>query len=361
MKDSGKIYFGVVVNTLDFTYSGKISVRIPSLDDRTYEIIYTSPYFSTNNGGVFAVPEVGAEILLLRLNEDNKFYYLTTIVSYPKTSDTSNLKEWKPIKDKYIYTERKKPQRLTFTDAKGSGLVISNRCLPKYISAKVDLNTAGGKRISLSDSPLSDALIIRNEHGDGIVICSEPNEIHSERSIEIKSKGWQRMVSFQSDISLMVIEGSDITLENFSTGSNTGNGISGAKSGNINLRSHNSDINIVTKGQDGRIFLNTPKARVQIESDGSIMVEATNGIQLKSDGDINMIANGDCNIQAQNIKLEAQVNATVRAPGGVWAESATPIPLTTTGAAQAFLQTTTPSPQVEPIVEKITSKTDYNE
>lgn len=295
-----KIYHGQVVSNYDLGAVGNLRAKIPEFGDGAYLVIYTSPYLTRNGGGMVAIPEVGSEILVYHIRSKNKFYYLSTIVDFPDDFDDTGIKDWNPIADKYIFTERGVPQRIAFSDSFGAGLAISSRTSKKYISAKVDLNSRSGKRISLSDSPNSDMVLIRNEHGDGVVISSEPSEVFSERSIEVKSKGAQRNVSFQSSIDSVVVEGKDITLENYSSGSHSIEG----RFGNINLRSHNADINLVTKGDTSRIFIVTPKARIQIESDGSIKIESTADIQLTTDGNLGIKSN-NLSIEANSINMKA--------------------------------------------------------
>lgn len=366
MSKRGGIYIGVVASNFDREKMGRLGVSIPELTNSLVEVIYTSPFYTRDNGGFLAIPEVGSEILVHKDVGTGDFYYISTILDTPNAISRKGKSDWKVLADKYVYTDRLKPQRQTFTDSFGNGIVISSRTLKDFISAKVDLNTAMGKRISLSDSPLSDMVLIRNEHGDGVVISSAASEVYAERSIERKSKGLQREVSYEGSISTVVVEGGDITLENFSTGANSANGIDGPKSGNINLRSHNSDINIVTKGTSGRIFLNTPKARIQIEADGTVLIESSKDIQLKSAGSINMFAGEDITMKAANIRLEAEETIRFDSDGTVIVNPEIPTQLDKIfviepAASPIFfksLAAVTPTPISSPVTP---GKTDYNE
>ena len=319
MIESNNLHLGTVVSNMDKERIGKLLVSVPGISEAAQEVIYTSPYYDRNNGGFLSIPDPGADIILLE-HTSGKLYYLCTVVDFPGIFRQDGVKDWDPIGDPYIYTDRDKPQRRKFTDSFGNGLVISSRTMPDFISTKVDLNSRAGKRISLSDSPKSDVVLIRNEHGDGMVISSEPTDVHSERSIEVKSKGAQRQVCFQSDISIMVIEGRDLTLENFSTGTNSISNQEGKKSGNINLRSQNRDINIVSKSQEGKIFIVTPKARIQIESDGSILIEAENKIQLKG-SDITLHAANTLSVEAGSIDIKTNGDFKVDAGGAASVKS----------------------------------------
>lgn len=322
MSQTNRIYKGIVTSNSDITRSGILTVQIDGFGEGSIEVVYTSPFYHLNGGGFLAIPEIGSKILIHYDENENKYYYLSTIVEMPENSQRGGLKEWKLIGDNYVYTEREIPQRVEFTDGFGAGLKISQRNLPSYISAKVDLDSRAGKRLSLSDSPNSDMVLIRNEHGDGMVISSEPSEIHSERSIEVKSKGSQKHIVFQSDMYLAVIEGRDITIENFSTGTFKQADTPG-RFGNINLRSQNADINIVSNGDDGRVFLVTPKARIQIDSDGSIKLESDSNVQIVAKGDINVKSDNNINLEATNINIRSNSDINMQAlQGGISAKGA---------------------------------------
>lgn len=316
-----KIYEGIVVSNIDTTRNGILSVRIPDISDELCFVTYTSPFFVPNGGGIIAIPEVGCKILILQNLESGKFYYLTTIVEIPDNSQKGGLTDWNLIPDKYIYSERERPQKVNVTNQFGAGLKISRRFLPEYITSKVELVSETGKKISLSDSPKFDAVIIRNEHGDGIVITSDPSDIHSERSIETKSIGPQRYVVYKSDINMLVVDGRDITIENLSTGAGANTDTEG-KFGNINLRSHNADINIVSRADDGRVFIVTPKARIQIEADGSIKITSDSDIQIAAKGDLDIKSDNAIRIQGNTLDIKANTNMKFESGGNISSKAA---------------------------------------
>jgi hypothetical protein len=310
MESINGILEGIVVSNHDETKSGILLVSIPEVSNEAVNVTFTSPFYALNGGGMLAIPEVGSKILVLSKNK--KYYYLSTIVEQPSNEQIGGLIDFRVINDKYLYTERGRPQKVTYANQFNAGLKISRRLLPDYMSAKVDLDSEGGKRISLSDSPLSDVVLIRNEHGDGIVISSEANDVHSERSIEVKSKGAQRYVVFQSGMDIYVIDGRDINIENTSTGAYANDNAVG-RYGNINLRSENKDISVLSKSDNGRVFIVTPSARIQIESDGSIVLDSAQNIQIKSTNDIDIKSNKAIRISGETIDIKATNNLRLQA------------------------------------------------
>lgn len=314
------IYIGTVITNSDITKAGTLTVLIPDLGKDPLEVILASPFYTLNGGGFLGIPENGSRILVAKEDDSADIYYLSTIISNEKNDSSGKLLEWNVIGDKYVYSERNKPQKVLYTDQLNSGLKISRRILPTYITAKVDLDSEKGKRISLNDSPKSDMVLIRNEHGDGIVISSKPNDVHSDRSIEVKSKGAQRHVVFQSNMEFSVIEGRDITIENKSSGINAGRDTEG-RYGNINIKSENSDLNLICDKDDGRIFLITPKSRIQIESDGSIIIDSKADIKIQTTENLDIKANKNINIDGQTLNIKTQNDCVIDCNGSFSAKS----------------------------------------
>jgi hypothetical protein len=313
---------GIVMSTVDDTKLLKILVKLKNLDGIIVEAIYTTPFFSLDGGGVIAVPDVGTSVLLVYDRTSGKAYYIASIVEPPEISPGGAKLDFSVVGDNKIYSERGMPQKLLFTNQANAGLKITRKALPSYINSKVDIDSENGKRISLNDSPNADWVMIRNEHGDGIVIASDGNNIHSERSIEIKSKGMQQYVSMQSGMNFYVIDGKDINIENFSTGafSNT-RSVDVGRYGNINLRSHTSDISIVGKGVDSKIFITTPKARIQIASDGSIILDSIGSITMNSTGNINLNATASINIAGASVNIKSEGTLSMQSGSNFYAKS----------------------------------------
>jgi hypothetical protein len=305
---------GIVVSNADETKAGVLTCSIPDVSDDLIHVTMTSPFYSLNNGGMLAIPEVGSKILIHYDENDNSYYYLSTIIEKPDNEQKGGLKEFSVIGDKYIYSERGRPQKITYANQFNAGLHIDRRLTPDQMVNKVDLKSETGKKLSLSDSPKMDACILRNEHGDGLIITSDANDIHSERSIELKCKGSQKFVVFQGEAGFYIVDGRDFNIENWSTGAFANENATG-RFGNINFRSDNSDICMISKADDGRVFLVTPNARIQIESDGSVVIDSVKNVQIKATDDIDIKSDKAIRIQGQSIDIKAANSFRVQSGG----------------------------------------------
>jgi len=353
-----KIYLGKVVSNKDVTHSGRLSAYIEEYSSDIVEVTYTSPFYSKNSGGMIALPEVGTDILVYHLDSNNAFYYISTVVDHNSSSEkdprSSILKNWKIIADKYVFKDKDIPQVITFTDPFNNGMRISSTFAKKFISSKVELISQAGKKVLISDSPKANFIKIRNEHGDGITITSKENPTLSDRAILMKSNGPQMFTVFESEMDLRVIDGRDINIENLSTGIN---GLSpGQKSGNVNVRSKHSDITLHSEGSDGRIFIITPKARIQIQADGSVMIEALN-VQIKSDTSISMDS-PVISMHTQSFNLIA--DASIAMQGGATVSILSPGVVSIDGTTALQLNSQTSVPPI-PTIQLPLDKNDYQE
>ena len=327
-----KILKVLVHSTIDYTKSGKLSALLGpnyKFPDDAIDVIYTSPSYSTYEGGIFAPPSEGSEILVAQQDDTATYYYISTIVGEPKllgvlsipkvTDRVKNLVN--SIAGKQIYTDKGSPRAMYFTDFKGAGLKISNYFSNSNepINSKVQLRSVQGHKLVLSDNPDLDCVLLRNKDGDGMTITANRNSVHSSNSIDIKSKNTIRQTTDSGELRYTVLDGRDITLENQSTGVNAD---PTSPFGNINLVASWKDINIYTQGitnpisQDaGRVLISTPEGVIQIKSGvGGITLYTAGNINLVSPaGDVNIQAGGDINLEALgsvNIKSGIQSSLT---------------------------------------------------
>jgi len=327
---SSKFEIGVVVDVQDtfknFNFIAKLE------NGEQVPVVYTSPFFHYGGGGVIAMPNIGSTVILLLDEKNNYYYYISTILPHKKFDwiyDPSP--DVMPVtSDQTIYTEKNIPQKILFTNEVDSGLKISRKKLKKYIDAKVELKSEFGKKIALIDSPMHSHVLMRNEHGDGIRIISHdwlagtngyPHPIYPSRSIIVFSKGPQFYTTTTGSMNIRVADGTECNIENYSTGA-FGSNTSGAQPvqnpsptstlvaknkdfpasrvGNINIRSKKSDINIAVNGTESEIYITTPKARIEIRDDGTVLIHSVGTINLKAEGDINMKSSENVNIEAGN-------------------------------------------------------------
>ena len=139
--------------------------------------------------------------------------------------------------------------------------------------------------------------------------------------IQVKSSGPHNYTCMQSHMDIRVVEGTDITIENNSTGKmgqtpsedqwpNGSEQQPPKRWGGVYVRSENGDVSLASKAEDGRIFITTPNSQIQIQegeggvsdiiikTNGKISMEGEQGIDLRSNGAIRIEAGEDVDIQA---------------------------------------------------------------
>ena len=132
----------------------------------------------------------------------------------------------------------------------------------------------------------------------------------------------------------LVVDGRDLHIENTSTGAmaqqpapeNWPNpeGQGPKQYGGIYLMSEWGDCSVSTKAEDGRIFIVTPNARIQITENGAVQIDAASDIQVRSEGNISLQAEGDLNMEAANINLNTTGNLKARSTNEVSISSSGP-------------------------------------
>lgn len=280
------------------------------------DVVYTSPFYAQNGGGMISVPEVGSRVLILSV-EDKYFYYISTIIKEPVNSMVGGDLDYTFIKDKYIFSERKIPQKIVFTNQYGNGFRISRKRLPHdprdptgfYDSVYTEMDSELGKYVRLDDSSEKDAIFIKNECADGITITGEngpPNG--APREITIDNKFSQYHITRNGSMNLWVMDGRDINIENESSGkfaNLNASSINSSRFGNINLFSKVADINISSRGTSATsIFLTTRKARIEIKNDGGILINSVDAPINIQGNSIKLVADENIDIGAKNLNIK---------------------------------------------------------
>lgn len=321
-----------IVDNTDFSETGRMLVLCKDIGQDFFYINYVSPYSAMHNGGFFAIPEIGVEILITQPDgTNNEWYYIGSIFSPREGVDGQGSEVLEAqnaaTPDKQIYRARGKPQRIIIQDATGNKLVLSNSYNPGYFNLKAALESSLGKKIELNDSPKLDSIFIKNEHNDGIKIVSSPQESSAARSIEIEAKGPIKTISRESEVEILVIEGREIEITNESTGSNRDNNLP-KRYGNINIRSKKNDINLTVDHEEGSIFLTAlgSEGIIQIASDGKITIWAEKDVEIRAGGDLKLKADGNIGIEAGGsidikagaaLDMESGSTAGIKASGNV--------------------------------------------
>lgn len=314
----------------------KFSAVFEDDSDLIVDVIYTSPMYRVNGGGLMALPVEGDIILAAYEESSGKYYYHSTIVDGERTDEIMLIPNFAPFSDGKAFDSEGRAVKVKYEDQSGTGLEIIRDFRPAPLSpiTSVNLKSEKGKKVGLDDSPGVEAVVVQNQHGDGIILKGDSDKLFSSRSIRTSTYGSQLLESRGSSMDMHVVDGLDITIENRSSGAMGQtpseeywpNGKQPCRKwGGIYLRSDNGDVSIAANADtgdpeaDGRIFITTPKARIQILEDGTIAIDSTTSIKLRTDGDLNMEgqnvnikANGSLNMHSTSdtsISSDANVNA----------------------------------------------------
>ena len=319
-----KIIKGIVTTNATGDEDGSFYAIFDDLSKRPMKVFMTSPYFRQNGGGVLGVPDDGDEILAVYEESTSEIYYQSTILKYTEARG-NEIKDFDVVPNK-VYSTEGKPVKVTFQNYLGAGLDITRdyNVTDKKIASYVQLKSEGGKRVALDDSPEIDAVVVRNQHGDGMVVQGDASKVLPERGLMVRSNGPQYYTCYEGSIEMRLVDGRDMVFENNSTGANSktpseefwpnGPGSQPPKRfGGIYLRSERGDVSISSKADDGRIFIVTPNARIQIAEDGSVQIESDADIQMKSSGDMKFKADGDIQIEGSNVDINSQQALTATA------------------------------------------------
>ena len=313
-----------VVDNTDFSNKGRLLVYCKDINLESFYVDYVSPYSASYEGGFVAIPEIGVEILIAKTGgKDSSWYYIGSLfgnkdgidLSKKVITDAADPR----VPDKEIYRARDIPQRLLIQDPLGNKLVLS------HMNVKAEMQSHAGKVLSLVDSPKIDACILKNENGDGIKITSNKSKSSAARSIEIESQGPQKIISKESEIEMIVVEGREIDLKNYSTGKNRDSG-DPKKFGNINISSENNDINLTVFEEDGKVFIDAlgSDGLIQLDSEGKITIYSENNVEIRAGEDINLKSNG-------NITLDAGGELNMKSGQGASLESGSSVSMLGSG------------------------------
>lgn len=287
----------------------------------------TSPYYTRNEGGIFATPQEGSEILYIHDESLNQYYYVNTIISNETTLGVKNDTIINPVvKDTLMFDEAGNSHSLTFKDSKGGGLKVSNYHDKEQLSAKVELKSASNHKIILSDVPKMDGIFMRNRSGDGIYIVDEKNEHHSAASIYMNTAISQRHTTREGEYYVTVVDGRDLWLFNNSTGVNADANMKD-ESGNINIHSACRHINLYTSsldGASGSVFVTTygGDSVIQLNSSGEVRIYSKKNLEIRIEGDVNVKATGNINFEGANINFNTAGDVNIKAGGSIKAEGA---------------------------------------
>jgi hypothetical protein len=307
--------------------------HITSLGNEEREIVYVSPFFGAGHSGFVALPSIGQKIVVVRPQDDEFFYYLGSFIEPPKdlTDSGDEFTEEKndPVDnlDSQLYKARGVPQRTFLKDSKGNKIVLSDEYNSSYFNLKLQLQSFTGKLLGMIDSPLIASIFLKNDHGDGITITSEPNAVDAARQIKSIAHTTQEHIARHGRYLVVVNDGRELTLCNRSTGAYKESGSN--RYGNVNLESYNKDINLYARSSKvGKIHIECTDSGAD-EQVVQIKTTANNSVvRISSNGKIEITTNGDLDINAnQNININCGGSFSVNAGAAIQLKASSPINL----------------------------------
>lgn len=360
-----KLLTGQVKSVRDFARRG---VFIVKTSNKLVEVIYTSPFgseFTVTDGksGFFAIPGKDSHILFAKSDTSPfNYYYISTIhqppYGYTAPGTEVSFRREHGYFAKKSYNREGVPDRVTIMDREGNMMQLNHvkDKTDKSIICGVELKSRDGKTLLLNDSPKAYGIYLVNERSDGITIGSDQKDGHTAgdeiapRQIDIKTKGKITVTSKTSSIDVRCQNGQDINIRNESVGlfNFITLGLLGAPYqmdpsepyGNVRITSQLRDIYVEagdgnkalqkkfgqrwsSSDHKSRVMIRSlgDDSLVQIMSDGSIIIKATNGnlyihgksINIKGEDSVSIQSKGDINMTAGgSIKMTAQVTDSSR-------------------------------------------------
>ena len=302
-----------VRNRVDALQEGSFIAKVEALSNKEIRVYYTSPYASTGKAAFIAVPEDGTKILVCKPVGSAEWYYMgATFSPLPQQVDSqqgapvdgageSPMERMSPD----LYKARGVPMQISMKSSNGGGLSISEAYDPEGINRKTELTSTVNKKITLSDTPAVDSIVIDSGNGSRMLLTNDPkNDSLAAGAIQVESKGPQKYLNKGSGTDIVIGKGGkELDLINRANGIEWG---TGAICGNVNIQSEWKDINVYTQALAGRIYLQCLKVDgtqqvIQIETKGT-----GGNIIIKAGGDITLNAEGgNLNINAdQAIKMK---------------------------------------------------------
>lgn len=281
------------------------------IDGNIYTIKHTSPYYGVK-GGILSMPPENSIILICGLDssfEGLTWYYMSTITSPPVayTNDSKNSPSSPspfPAPLNSIYGPLNGlPNKVALQSELGNRIELSDDYNDEKNNIGIYLKTPRGKLIKMSDDPLHDSILIRTGEGEAEQFATisltqkqKPGSAFPAFSIDISAHSNVNITSKKGTVNMKVIDGSEINIENTSTGTNATSPVD-LTPGNINIISDRGDINITA----GPSFLppttttlpitpainlksvGGPLASLNIESDGIVNINGKLGVNITSE------------------------------------------------------------------------------
>lgn len=322
-----KIYKGTVIaasetKVYERPADAQFYVSIPNFKTPVV-VTYTTPFYSLGYGGMLAIPDPGATVLVFE-SEDNLFYYLSTVVE--KNSKNSQAQPQMIVDKKQTYPDKSTLARKVFYKNQfGAGLSMTHIYKKDKIIDTTIVESTKKKMLILSDSSKWDGIALQNEHFDGMAIHNKGGSVAEERSIVIAAKNSISCVSQEGAARFSVQNGAHIDIINYSSDITNLNVLNPMRDGgDVNVISQNRDVNISVRGTKSNVFITTKLARIRIDPLGTVTIQAPKinfkaaesisldapTININSELETKMYSNGLTNITS-NLQTQIEGGAGV--------------------------------------------------
>lgn len=331
-----------VASISDPAMAGVLLAQWPEDSDTgdIFEVVYTTPFYSPPQGnekykfsGLHACPTEGSFILIMKAWQSASWYYISSIPNDPYNSpegkkvltgvDSFPYNSSLPADNLQGHSAR--PMGVSLAGPGGASLELHDGAAKTDLGWRTLLQSMTKKILIMADN--SDFQAFNNEHGDGIKITG-PNHLglNGPRSTTLQSKGNVAIESAEGSVSVSVIGGGMLNLENNSIPMNDlepsgTTAFPDHSEGEINIASHSNSVvitahNLASAPNSAKSV--APKG-IFIDAsafDGVVQIRAgTGGLEVWSAGDMNFNCGGNFNVNAAgDVNISGQSDPSFTGP-----------------------------------------------
>ena len=356
-----RLSLATVKENFDTEGAGTVRAELAGTNERIF--VYLSSYYNTRGKGTIKapVPRTESTIVVCKPIGAKNWIYLATCDDNVWVGDNPNPSTRKSsFANGVDRTGATKggpgyDSDLVIQNDKGCGIELSQTIGKVGNTIHTKLYTPAGKHITLTDSAPREGITLNTGKGSYFCLTAFPSTKTAPRQGSILDTiGSQRYINRNGATVMSILDGSDLTLRNKSTGYNQ-LPANRFKSGHINIQSDTNGINLITKSGKSKIFLecltdtspipvtppqneivirsgpSTPggtskvileASEVQINagkisflSNGSVDVRSIGTMNLTGDTSINLRSSGNINIDGAAINLNSGFATTANVEG----------------------------------------------
>ena len=257
-----ELCLATVTDNFDVERSGTVKARI--FGDEEQKKVYLSSYYNTRGKGTIKapVPITGATIIVCKPKGSKTWIYLATCDANAWVGDSPNPNQARNSSFT-IGVDRGGATKggngfdsdLVIQNDLGCGLELSQTIGKVGNTIHTMLYTPSGKKITLSDTNVKDAISLDTAKGSYFALTGFPSSFAAPRQGSVlETIGSQRFINKNGTTAFNVIDGCEINFVNSSTGYNA-LPQNRFKSGNINIQSNTNGVNILTRSGKSKVFI----------------------------------------------------------------------------------------------------------